>query len=200
MAEQVMESVAELREHRTLETAYAYSVAHLMRLDRISALQILEWFPRLDSWQIPFGERSCRHSGSRLEHKARALAAPNWGTILEQAQVEIQRLERADVHVIPVSSPQYPSLLRLCPDHPIVLFLKGSPRILAESLTVTFVGTRRSSDAEEDLAGQVARCMAASNCLVVSGLAQGIETTVQRGILDCGMKGLVVFPSSLDKV
>jgi predicted Rossmann fold nucleotide-binding protein DprA/Smf involved in DNA uptake len=199
MAEQFMESVTE-HEHRTLETAYAYSVAHLMRLDRTSALQVLECFPHLDSWQIPFGERCCRHSESRLEQKARALAAVNWGTILEQAQVEIRRLERAYVRVIPVSSPEYPPLLRLCPDHPIVLFLKGPPGILAESLTVTFVGTRRSSDAEGDLASQVARRMAASKCLVVSSLAQGIDTIVQRGLLDCGMKGLVVFPSSLDKV
>ena len=162
-------------------------------------MRMFELFPQFESWRAPWREKCLQPDISEREDRVRILANTNWEAVLERAIREIHTLSAARSRVIPLSSPQYPLLLRLCPDRPIVLFLKGYWDILA-SLAITVVGSRKALRTEEDLAFRIAQCFATSNCLVVSGLNQGIEAAVQRGVLDCGRRGLVVVGNSLDKI
>lgn len=72
------------------------------------------------------------------------------------------------------SDPDYPSVLHRVPHAPPVLFLEGDDRCLGAP-GVAIVGARRCSGDGRRMARTLARAVAGSGGVVISGLAQGID-------------------------
>lgn len=86
---------------------------------------------------------------------------------------------------IPSASPQYPRLVRELPDAPPVLWVSGLAQILSEP-AIAVVGARDCSLSAARLATSLARDLAATGLVVVSGLARGIDAAAHRGALEGG--------------
>ena len=73
---------------------------------------------------------------------------------------QIERLRRCSARIVPVSSPEYPLLLRSLHDPPPLLYLRGNSMLLSQA-QLAVVGSRRASPAglraDRQLSGQVAR-------------------------------------------
>lgn len=83
----------------------------------------------------------------------------------------------------------YPDSLRDAADAPWALIGRGDPGLLAELEAcgaVTIVGARRATSYGREVARQLARDLAATGLVVVSGLAFGIDACAHRGALDGG--------------
>ena len=86
---------------------------------------------------------------------------------------------------LPRSDDAFPSRLRAIHDPPPGLFLRGraEPDVLGEP-AVAIVGARSCTDYGAHVARRLARDLAASGVVVVSGLARGVDGYAHRGALD----------------
>ncbi|MGH8108616.1 MAG: DNA-processing protein DprA [Arenimonas sp.] len=107
--------------------------------------------------------------------------------ILDPDLVRIERdLEWCDDprhHIVDWQSPDYPSLLRRAENPPAVLFVLGNVDLLWHP-QIAVVGSRHPSAGGKDNARQFSRAFAHAGWGVTSGLAEGIDTSAHRAVLD----------------
>lgn len=81
-----------------------------------------------------------------------------------------------------------------CPPDP--LWLDGDPVVLA-ARAVSIVGTRRMTPYGERVARELAAACADAGIVVVSGLAQGVDSAAHQGALDAGGNTLAVLGAGI---
>lgn len=102
------------------------------------------------------------------------------------------------VAIVTIGDADYPSLLREAADAPGLLFYRGTlPR--AEAVSLALVGTRRVSTYGTSVAMKFARAFARAGCVVVSGLARGVDGLAHEAAVDCGGITVAVIGSGLDR-
>ena len=136
-----------------------------------------------------------RSPGASDEHEAwAAAAAPE----RDEAFRVARRLERIGVRTLPRDEADYPTGLRDLADAPRVLFVRG--RLPERDRTVAIVGSRAASPYGLAQAESLAADLARAGCVVVSGLARGIDAAAHRGALAVGGASVAVLPGGLDAV
>ncbi|MCL2337045.1 MAG: DNA-processing protein DprA [Firmicutes bacterium] len=93
----------------------------------------------------------------------------------------------------------YPAQLKNIYDPPPVLYARGDRNSLHE-LGVALVGARRATAYGLSVAEKLARELAASGVVVISGMARGIDTAAHRGALKGGGKTAAVLGCGLDVI
>ncbi|HET7700845.1 MAG TPA: DNA-processing protein DprA [Candidatus Limnocylindria bacterium] len=91
---------------------------------------------------------------------------------------------------------RYPAGLRDLATPPRPLFVEGDLSAL-HARAVAIVGTRRMTGYGERVARELAASLASSGVVVVSGLAQGIDSAAHRGALDAGGRTIAVLGESI---
>jgi DNA processing protein len=91
---------------------------------------------------------------------------------------------------------RYPRGLRELLRPPDPLWVDGDPSVFAAP-AIAIVGTRRMTGYGERVARELAMACAASGIVVVSGLAQGIDSAAHRGALDGGGRTVAVLGESI---
>ncbi|HET8568555.1 MAG TPA: DNA-processing protein DprA [Candidatus Limnocylindria bacterium] len=92
--------------------------------------------------------------------------------------------------------PGYPARLRDLARPPDPLWVEGDPAVLARD-ALAVVGTRRMTPYGERVARELASAAAAAGLVVVSGLAQGIDSAAHAGALDAGGASVAVLGEGL---
>ena len=87
---------------------------------------------------------------------------------------------------------RYPKRLRDLERPPDPLWIDGDAGVLA-ARSVAIVGTRRMTAYGERVARELAGACAGAGLVVVSGLAQGIDSAAHRGALDAGGRTVAVL-------
>jgi DNA processing protein len=95
-----------------------------------------------------------------------------------------------------IADPGYPRGLLDLPRPPAVLWFDGDTSSLG-SIAVAIVGTRRMTGYGERVARELAFACAAAGIVVVSGLAQGIDSAAHRGAVDGGGRTIAVLGESI---
>jgi DNA processing protein len=90
--------------------------------------------------------------------------------------------QRLGVVAVSMRDAAFPAQLRLDPQPPAVLFVRGDLEVLA-SRRVGVVGTRNATQGGRDVAYGLGRALAEEGVAVVSGLAKGIDGAAHRGVL-----------------
>jgi DNA processing protein len=90
--------------------------------------------------------------------------------------------QRLGVAAVSLRDQAFPSQLRLDPQPPAVLFVRGELAVL-ENRRVGLVGTRNATQGGRDMAYGLGRALAEEGVAVVSGLAKGIDGAAHRGAL-----------------
>ena len=91
----------------------------------------------------------------------------------------------------------YPHTLRTSKYCPKQLFYKGTLPT-ADKIGIAMVGTRRPSANAEELCRRLVFSLKGTNAIVVSGLAQGIDSYCHRTALDAGIPTIAVLAQGLD--
>ena len=111
---------------------------------------------------------------------------------------EIALAERHQVKLVTPADEEYPQSLKFQSVHPLVLYVRGDVKALANP-SIALVGTRRATAYGLDNAYSIAKGLAESGWTVVSGLALGIDAEAHRGALAAGGVTVGVIGSGLDR-
>ena len=111
--------------------------------------------------------------------------------------VELARLERANISLLTWETEKYPSYLREIPNPPPLIYYQGE--ILEQDRwAVSVVGTRRLTAYGRQVTKDLVAGLVQNNITVVSGLARGIDAIAHKTAVDLGGRTLAVLGSGLD--
>ena len=103
------------------------------------------------------------------------------------------------IGVLPISSENYPDLLKHIYDPPPVLYYRGNINLLHRP-QLAIVGSRRSTQQGSKNAFEFAKVFAQSGFTVTSGLALGIDTVSHQGTLEVGGDTIAVLGTGVDVI
>ncbi|HEX9879232.1 MAG TPA: DNA-processing protein DprA [Candidatus Binatia bacterium] len=115
----------------------------------------------------------------------------------DEARLEMRRLESAGVGIIPYNDGRYPARLRMIPDPPPLLYLKGELGSGANR-AIAVVGSRSASEYGLSVTRRLSHGLASLGFLVVSGMARGIDGEAHRSALAAGAPTAAVLGSGVD--
>ncbi|MEA2621870.1 MAG: processing protein [Chloroflexota bacterium] len=104
-----------------------------------------------------------------------------------------ERMAELDVWALTPMEAAYPPELRELDPPPAVLFGVGSTEVLAADRRIAVVGTRRPTLAGRALAARVARRLVDCDCVVVSGLAIGIDGAAHAATVEADGRTIAVI-------
>ncbi|MBI3997740.1 MAG: DNA-protecting protein DprA [Armatimonadetes bacterium] len=119
----------------------------------------------------------------------------SWRSLNPAAVVETARAQ--GMAVLVPGDAAFPALLRLLPDPPPVLYVRGR---LGKAPSVAVVGSRRATPYGRAAAARLAFDLALAGVTVVSGLARGIDAAAHRAALDGGGRTVAVLGNGADVV
>ncbi|MCM1981343.1 DNA-processing protein DprA [Lyngbya confervoides] len=106
-------------------------------------------------------------------------------------------------HFLTWIEPNYPRLLKEISDPPLVLYYRGDPtaaELQGRSPAVAVVGTRDPSDYGKRWTHRLCRTLSRNGFLVVSGMAEGIDTQAHRSCLEANQRTFAVLGTGVDVV
>ena len=120
-------------------------------------------------------------------------------SVLERAEQEVQFIVDNNIKALFFTDDKFPQRLKNCNDSPVMLYYKGNADLNTEKI-VAVVGTRTPSPYGRQMAEKFISDLANSGCLIVSGLAYGIDVTAHKSSLDNGLNTVGVLAHGLDRI
>lgn len=117
---------------------------------------------------------------------------------LETAQQILEESKRLGQTVITYDSKLYPSSLRQIYNPPYVLYAKGTIPDWDARLMIAIVGTRECTKYGLSVVRKLARELAATNTIIVSGMARGIDSESAIVTLENGGFTIAVLGAGVD--
>jgi len=95
----------------------------------------------------------------------------------------LSKAEKLNITILPLSSPDYPDLLKRIYDPPVILYIRGnqSPDKLINSIGI--VGTRKPTDYGKKMSERFAEELSTAGIAVISGFARGVDTYAHKAVL-----------------
>ncbi|MBQ3400436.1 MAG: DNA-processing protein DprA [Lachnospiraceae bacterium] len=116
----------------------------------------------------------------------------------ERAAEKYRKLAERGVAMLTFYDEGFPDRLRLIPDPPFLLFVKG--RLPGtEEPAAAVVGSRRNTDYGRLCTEEITHALADAGCHVISGLAYGIDAYAHRAALDAGGRTSAVMGCGIDE-
>ncbi len=112
---------------------------------------------------------------------------------------EIERAGRAGVRIVTQIDAEYPKQLLEIHDPPLALYVRGTLESRDKN-SLAIVGTRHPTRYGLDCAEKFAFQLGKAGFVIVSGLAEGIDTAAHRGALKAQGRTLAVIGSGMDNV
>lgn len=110
-----------------------------------------------------------------------------FNNVLKKKRDEVEGIKgycsKNNIQLISYNDNEYPSLLKQINDPPVLLYVKGKKEILKSSTSISIVGTRNASQYGMSTARALAKELAECGVVVVSGLAEGIDSSAHKGAL-----------------
>ena len=102
---------------------------------------------------------------------------------LSRAEDILAQCERLGLKILTLQDAQYPERLRQLADPPAVLYIRGRTFRFDEEAAIGVVGARTPTAYGERMAEQLGFELAGGAALVVSGIAEGLDSRAIRGAL-----------------
>lgn len=121
--------------------------------------------------------------------------------LIEQSERELLFTKKVGGRVLYYEDSEYPTRLKDCDDHPIVLYQKGNMN-LNEARVIGIVGTRRMTSYGKCNVESIVEDLHSKypDLLIVSGLAHGVDGCAHRKAVDLGMQTVGVVGHGLNMV
>lgn len=137
-----------------------------------------------------------RHWGMGADLIGQITDNSRWHACTDQV---LDWLQSPDHHLLHRDHPDYPALLNLLPDAPVLLYLNGNPDALSAT-SLAIVGSRKATRPALQTAGDISFELAGAGLNVVSGLARGIDQAAHHGALQAQGRTVAVVGTGLDSV
>ena len=110
----------------------------------------------------------------------------------------LTELDRKGIDAITIDSKEYPKSLANIELKPLVLYLKGNAKLLSENI-FAMVGSRKSLPLSLSLAQDYAKKLI-NNFTLITGIAEGVDSTVMKTVLENGGKVISVVAGGFDNI
>ena len=110
---------------------------------------------------------------------------------------ESERASNLGARIIAPVDPEYPRMLSGIHDPPLALYVGGSLKSGSERW-IAVVGTRHATHYGREMAARLSFDLAQAGCVVVSGLARGIDTAAHSGAMKARGRTVAVLGGGLD--
>ena len=117
----------------------------------------------------------------------------------EWAEIELKNLDREGGVMVSYLEKTFPGRLKLIPDCPPVLFLKGNFNF-ENSKILAVVGTRQATNYGKKAVEQFLEELVPFNPVIVSGLAYGIDIFAHKTSIQLGLENWGVMATGVDAV
>jgi DNA processing protein len=117
----------------------------------------------------------------------------------DRVAAEVERADAVGARLVTVLDESYPANLRLIPNLPPFLFLRGVDITENDLRAVCVVGTRQPSPRGVTVASSLATQLVERGVTVVSGLAKGIDAAAHRAALDAGGRTIAVIGTGITR-
>lgn len=111
----------------------------------------------------------------------------------------LQSCRSAGIAVLTPADPAYPDRLRDLPDRPLALYVTGDPACLNGRRYAAMVGTRRPTRYGAQACHDLARALAEAGVVVVSGLADGLDSEAHRAAVEANCPTVAFLGTAIDK-
>lgn len=118
--------------------------------------------------------------------------------LFERVNAELDAAQAVDAKLVTVLDDSYPTNLRLIPNLPPFLFIRGE-LLTHDSRSIAVVGTRNPSEAGLKRACRMSKLLADRDVTVISGLARGIDTAAHRAALCAGGRTVAVLGTGITR-
>ena len=147
-------------------------------------LRVLEYFGKPEREMIP----------GLAPQAIRGLLDKN----MEESKAILGRCDRLGVQIMTIQDADYPERLRQLSDPPAVLYILGRRIRFDEEAAIGVVGSRKPSAYGQQVAPRLGLELARCGALLVSGIAQGIDSLALRGALKGGGSVVSVLAGGVD--
>lgn len=174
------------------ESEYLYLLSHMPGITYQMSRQLLQQY---GSATAVFDNRDA------LPESARLALEGHFATARERMEKEFAFCQNNGIRVLTWDAPDYPKRLRHTPEAPLVLFYKGRAQLNAKR-AISIVGTRKISEYGKSVCQNLCREIKnlLPDCLVVSGLAYGVDIHAHRACLENSLPTVGVLAHGLDRI
>jgi len=109
-----------------------------------------------------------------------------------------ERMHKLHVSFITLQDNEYPSLLKQIKNPPIILYKKGTYKFNKNDTLVSVVGTRKITEYGREVTTMLVSELVASGCVIVSGLAMGVDAVAHAATIAARGKTIAVLGSGVD--
>jgi DNA processing protein len=122
------------------------------------------------------------------------------GDSLRLADDELKKLEKSPgVTLVTMGSELYPAHLAEIYDPPLVLYVRGNPRILLD-VGIAVIGTRHPTPYGLGMAERLSQDLANCGLVIISGMARGIDSVAHKGAVMARGRTIAVFGTGVDVI
>ncbi|MBR4305020.1 MAG: DNA-processing protein DprA [Clostridia bacterium] len=167
----------------------------LSRCSKLSCDKACRLICEFGSAQAVFeaGEHSLRQKIYLTPADIQALGDKN----LQNAQDIIDKCAKKSIDIITFSDKRYPKRLREIHLPPVVLYIKGTLPDIDSLPVFGIVGSRKPTLDSAAFAGKMAKELTQAGMLIVSGMAQGVDSRAAEGALQSGST-IAVLGTAID--
>lgn len=122
------------------------------------------------------------------------------GKDLAEFEKSIEQMRKQNIQILCPDSSEYPKLLKPIKYPPVIVYKKGKLALNNDDKAVAIVGTRFPSEEGAKIAERLAEEFAKRGIIIVSGLANGIDTCAHTGALKGKGKTIAVLGSGLRNI
>jgi DNA processing protein len=118
----------------------------------------------------------------------------------DSATTDLEWLNAADNHhIITISCPEYPRLLKQTDSPPPLLYVHGNLSIINDP-QLAIVGSRNPTQSGMTSAYDFAKYLGQTGLCITSGLALGIDGSAHQGALDANAPTIAIIATGIDRV
>ncbi|MEA5039012.1 MAG: DNA-processing protein DprA [Clostridiaceae bacterium] len=117
---------------------------------------------------------------------------------LAPAQRILADCRRQGIHILSIVDEHYPQRLKAIYDPPLILYVRGELPELNDLPAIAVVGTRRCTPYGAVTAEKLAFGLSQNGVVVISGMAEGVDSAAHRGALKGGTPTIAVFGTAID--
>ena len=154
----------------------------------------------LDRFTTP--ERA--YYGEKEDYESLPLPPFVKNSLLDKSLDEPNRImgecDRLSVEIMTFQDAGYPCRLRQLADPPVVLYSKGKTFRFDEEAAIGVVGMRRCTAKSRERAERFGMELASGGALVVSGIAEGIDSCAVTGALKAGKPVVSMLAGGVDRI
>ena len=107
--------------------------------------------------------------------------------------------QEKEIKSVSYNDSEFPVRLKNIPNAPLVLFYKGDLSLLDGDCTVGIIGSRRCNAEGEKACSMIAEDVAKAGAVVISGLAQGVDSIAHKSCVSAGGRTVAFLGVPMDE-